>query len=118
MRGPLRTLCESPKEVSAETHVNLTLKDGDPAWTRQLADLSRITSYSLGNWLSPMHRAQTQFNLADRWRAEIPGSQWLVPRDVPSQGEIEVVPAVRPGAMILSYELRDVDLRQFAEALP
>ena len=116
VRGPLETLCESPREVSAETRVNLTLKDGDPAWTRQLANLSGIMSYSLGNWLSPMHRAQTEFNLADRWRAEIPGSQWLVPRDVASQGEIEVVPATR-SAMVLSYELRDVDLREFAEGI-
>jgi hypothetical protein len=114
--GPLKTLCESPNEVPAETLVNLIPKGGGQPWAKQLTDSS--SRYAPRNWLSPVYRAQASFNLADRPRAEVRGSQWLVPRDVPSQGEIEVVPAVRTGAMILSYELRDVDLRQFAEALP
>ena len=112
--GPFKILCESPSGVSAETRVSLIPKGDGRPWGRQLAGGSTTMSYSPWNWLSPLFRAQTRFNLADRSRAEISGSQWLVPRDVPSQGEIEVVPATPSGAMVLSYELRDVDLRQFA----
>jgi hypothetical protein len=118
MRGPLKTLCESPNEFSGETSVNLIPKGGGRSWEHQFAESSTMIRYSPRNWLSPLYRAQARFNLADRRRAEVRGSQWLVPRDVPSQGEIEVVPAIPSGAMILSYELRDVDLRQFAAALP
>jgi hypothetical protein len=115
--GPLKILCESPNEVPAETLVNLIPKGGGQPWAKQFAESSRMIRYSPRNWLSPLYREQARFNLADRPRAEVPGSQWLVPRDVPSQGEIEVVPAVRTGAMVLSYELHDVDLRQFADGL-
>jgi hypothetical protein len=111
VRGPLKTLCESPNEVSGETRVNLLPKGGGRSWAKQLADGWTMMRYSPRDWLSPLYRAQTRFNPTDRSRTEVPASEFLVPR--PSQGEIEVVPAVRSGAMILSYELRGVDLREF-----
>lgn len=106
----LRTLCESPSEVAAETRVKLIRRDGGHSWVQQLADSSAL--YPQRDWLSPLYRAQMSLSLETQSLTEIPGSQ-LIPRDAPLHGEIEVVPAAPCGAMIVNYELRELDLREY-----
>jgi hypothetical protein len=48
----------------------------------------------------------------DRPRGE--GSQWLVPEDAVSDSEIRLVAAVHAGKAVLRFELKDLELGQFA----
>jgi hypothetical protein len=113
-QGPemLKVTCESPASLPVFTRVIMRHPATGAVWNHRLADAMRIYNRPVTTWLSPLDRAQTFFQTVDRPRGE--GSQWLVPEDAVRDSEINLVAAVQAGKAVLSFELKDLDLGQFA----
>jgi hypothetical protein len=67
-------------------------------------------------WLSPLNRRQAFFHVAHEAWGKV--SRRLVPGDVLSQAEIELVAGELTGCMTLTYGMRDLDLKAFEKKFP
>ena len=108
----LKVTCESPARLPVFTRVILSHPATGAGWNHGLADAMTVYNRPVTTWLSPLNREQTFFHTADRPRGE--GSQWLVPEDAVRDSEISLVAAVQSGKAVLRFELKDLDLGQFA----
>jgi hypothetical protein len=79
-------------------------------WT-QFADTMWDYPGPVTSWLSPLNRAQALFPTTDRPLGQ--GPNFLVPEEAVRDSEISLVAAVKSGKAVLSFELKDLNLRQF-----
>jgi hypothetical protein len=111
-REMLKVTCESPARLPVFTRVILRHPATGAVWNHRLADAMTVYNRPVTTWLSPLNREQTFFQTTDRQRGE--GSQWLVPEDAVRDSEISLVAAVQAGKAVLRFELKDLELREFA----
>jgi hypothetical protein len=111
-REMLKVTCESPASLPVFTRVIMRHPATGVVWNHRLADAMTHYNRPVTTWLSPLNRAQTFFQTTDGPLRE--GSQWLVPEDAIRDSEISLVAAVQTGKAMLRFELKDLDLGQFA----
>jgi hypothetical protein len=111
-REMLKVTCESPARLPVFTRVILHHPATRAVWNHRLADAMTVYNRPVTTWLSPLNREQTFFHTTDRPRGD--GSQWIVPEDAVRDSEISLVAAVQAGKAVLRFELKDLDLREFA----
>jgi hypothetical protein len=111
-REMLKVTCESPARLPVFTRVILRHPATGAVWNHGLADAMTVYNRPVTTWLSPLNREQTFFYTADRPRGE--GSQWLVPEDAVRDSEISLVAAVQSDKAVLRFELKGLDLGEFA----
>jgi hypothetical protein len=108
----LKAWCESPEELPVLNPVRLMDESGRKEWKRRLGEGYTYFRLPTVTWLSPLNR-QTAFFLVTDMLQDAPGSAWLVPRDSLSKARIAVAANEVIGRATVSYELTDLDLRNF-----
>jgi hypothetical protein len=80
-----------------------------------LGDGGNFLSYPALTWLSPLNRRQTFFHLREELGQD---STWLAPRMGISDAKVQLAPMELERCTIVSYELRDIVLREFLTRRP
>ncbi len=111
--GMLKVLCESLAPVSSLTEVRLWSPGTGRTWRHHLGDSAPVVYGPREAWLSPLHRLQTYFHLAEAARMPQSGSGWLVPPEVLTGARLAITPGSITGSAVMSIDIQHVALRDY-----
>jgi hypothetical protein len=115
-REMVKVVCESPFALPLFTRVRLLHQRSEKVWNQQLGSSWTSVRHPTVTWLSPLNRSQTFFHVAEEAWGKV--SRLVVPRDLLSQVEIELVAGERTGCAILRYEMEGLNLQEFEVERP
>ncbi len=104
----LKVFCESPRELPT---ASITLRH-EPSGREWREGLNSALTYSPGpheTWLSPVHRGQSFFRLANSVTS-VPGDQWVVPMSYLSSARVEITPEIVSGHALADFDFGEVTL--------
>jgi hypothetical protein len=111
--GLIKVLCESPLEVSPMTRVRFWQLANGRERDQRLGDSAPMTAGLRGDWLSPVHRLQTFFQLISGAHDDSLGSRWMVSCDTSASCRIAITPSYNAGQAATDFELRGIVLSDY-----
>jgi hypothetical protein len=107
----IKAVCESPDD-SPRARVELVHLPTGRRVRQALGDASSHVGYPTHTWLSPVHRRNTFFQIAETQVLQ-EGSRWLVMRSELPDSRLEFMPLIDAGCSIVQVDLLNIDLRQY-----
>jgi len=106
----LKVECESPERELRLTRVRAWSPQTGRDWKSGLGSSRSGTNGPTVNWLSPLHRDLTYFNVGGQ------NPYWSISREEAPTVRIEITPELPAGQAAVEWEFRDVDLTKFVSA--
>ena len=108
----LKVLCESPGKLPGVLRLVLRDPQDGKEWKQQLGDSQRYRAIPVLDWLSPIQRRQTFFQLVEVDSSH-PGDGWRVPASALARSRLRIEPAIAEGCANVAYALDVEDLRKW-----
>jgi len=110
--GPmLKVLCESPRSLP-QISVTLRHEPSGETWSERVNSSFTYRPGPNRAWLSPLHRAQSFFQLTDTIE-RVPGSRWTVPARYLPSSRVEITPEIVVGHAASHFDFGEVPLTRW-----
>ena len=83
-------------------------------WAEPLENAARFVDTTRSTWLSPLHRGDTFYPVADEQGYASPSGWRQVPREIIPTATITITPEVSEGSKVVNYAIPNLRLSQYA----
>jgi hypothetical protein len=108
----LKVECESPEHELRLTRVRVWSPRTRRDWKSGLGSSRMSTNSPTVNWLSPLHRDITYFNVGGE------NPYFRIPREEIRTARVEITPELPAGHAAVAWEFRDLDLTKYVVERP